>query len=439
MRRSAVAVASVVVAIAAAGCSSTGTTHGTTPRAARSSGTRSTTTVPGAPTSAPSTTAVTAAPPTTPAAPVPSEYQSQYQALGSVVASVRAAAGTGTRTGGGGTELATELQLANGNFGHHLFSSGYLTIVDDEIADLRAMGVQAVVVNVAFPLLLPTFTGSSQYLAFYEKVADAIHHAGMALAVEQNPVIPSLSSVPVAAFYKTLTVPSYAADQRQQAQIVIDDLAPQDLDLIDEVSTFTTDLGLSFDTASGVASVLTTELTGLTPSRTQIGAGTGTWESPSLAQAIASVPGIDYLSVHFYPTSTSYQAQLGTLGDDLSIAASHHLPVHMDETWLNKTTSSSPLAGAPAEQKLQTYGFWAPLDAEFLGAVVAYARDNGITLVSPFGSDNMFSSVTWSPTVDAEPLQLVSDTETRQVIADVPSGSLTSVGQAYEALCKQAR
>lgn len=377
----------------------------------------------------------TSASPIRMAVPVPSEYKQQYSLLSSDISALRRETGpTATNT----TILATELQLANGNFGAYLLSPGYEAIIDDELSDFKAMHIRAVVVNVAFPLLLPTYPNSTRYASFYEQVAQRVHADGMQLTIEENPIIPTLSAAPVSGIYGSLTVDSYAADQRAEAQIIIDDLHPQYLDLLDEVSTFSMDLGLHFDSDQEVKNLLTMELEGLSRGSTQIGAGIGTWEPTSLEQAIASITGIDYLSVHYYPTSATGPAQLASLKEVLSIAHASHLRVHMDETWISKSPAgASLLAGAAIDQKLQTFNFWEPLDAAYLQAIVGYCRTHGISLVSPFGSNDFFSYVIWTPTVDAEPSVAVSHAEIETVIADVPSLAPTQVGMTYAALASR--
>ncbi|HUY86906.1 MAG TPA: Ig domain-containing protein [Acidimicrobiales bacterium] len=255
----------------------------------------------------------------------------------------------------------------------------------------------------------------------------------MNLSVEENPIIPSLSGVSVSSFFASLTLQTYAADQQQEAQIIINDLQPQYLDLIDEVSTFSNSLGMTLTTTSTLTQLLDLEITGLTKSTTKIGAGIGTWESYALEQAIAGIAGIDYLSIHVYPIG---QSQIAVLNAITTIAANAHLPLNMDETWLNKDWLSGPPSSTSTadEQKIQTFSFWEPIDSQFLSAIVQYARSHGFELISGFGSDNFFSYVTWTSAIDAESDNQVSNLETQQVAAALPSGAITSVGNTYLSL-----
>ncbi|HUY86905.1 MAG TPA: hypothetical protein VMU77_07290 [Acidimicrobiales bacterium] len=101
--------------------------------------------------------------------PVPASYQSNYQTLSTDISYLATQDNAGSvDPNSGGTTVGGELKVADGNFGTVLLAPGYMSTVDDELSNLSEMGVKTVVVDVAFPLLLPSFQNSSQYLSFYE-------------------------------------------------------------------------------------------------------------------------------------------------------------------------------------------------------------------------------------------------------------------------------
>jgi hypothetical protein len=332
--------------------------------------------------------------------------------------------------------MAGALNLADGNRGSALLGPGTLTEIAQVLDDFEQMGVGAVMLEIGYPMLLPDFPDSGAYLAFYEKVASLAAARSMALSVELNPVFPDPRISSLHPDYRGLTTATYATEQRQEAQLVIDDLHPKYLTLLDEPSTFAYNLGLPIARAGAVVAVLNEELDGLRRGTTMIGAGIGTWESPGIEQAIATRTSVDYLSVHLYPTGPD---QIATLDRVTEIAAQSSKPLVMDETWLSKSNPSGrPGAGnAVVEQTEKNWSFWEPLDARFMTAVVGYARAHGLALVAPFSTDLFFGYVDWSRSLQASPSSALrtraSDVELSNIeLSNIEADRVDAVGTAYE-------
>jgi hypothetical protein len=364
---------------------------------------------------------------------VPSEYQSDYATVQSYAQSFEATA-TGSAAGGS-TTVGVELLAANGNAGAALLQAQTLSGVEAELDADQALGIQGVTVCLSFPLLLPSTPDSSAYLSFYEQVAQQVRARGMVLSVEENPVFSGtpLTTLPIS--YAGLTLSTYAAEQQEQAQLIIDDVKPEYLSLLTEPDTFSSVLHLDLDTPSTAAQVVDDELSGLNRGSTLVGAGTGTWSSPAIDQALLTTS-IDYLDVHVYPLAA---ADLTDLQSDVAAARAAHKPLVMDETWLYKdytngsfgTSGTSELAGDGAvnEQKEVGFSFWESLDEGYVTAMVNYVRSQGFAYVAFFdGARCFFGYLTWTPQLDASSYQSFSQQYNQLVSADFRNLEVSGTG-----------
>jgi hypothetical protein len=333
--------------------------------------------------------------------PVPTQYQAQYARIQAEVGAFASQVGTPPRHPA--TTVGTELLAANGNIGSRLLNSSAINGVATELDVFSALGVEGVTVDVSFPLLLPTTSRSSGYLSFYERVAELVRAHHMVLSVEENPIFSGTPLTSLSISYAGLTVDTYAAEQHAQAQLIIDNLHPKYLTLLDETDTFSATLGVDLNTPAASVQVVNDELRGLNRDDTLVGAGTGTWTTPAIDQALVTHTSIDYLSVHVYPLG---QVQVANLNTDVAAAKSAHKRLVMDETWLEKPTAQEAAGagpqGAPEELKIKSYSFWEPLDVNYLSAMVSYVRTREFDYVSFFdGARAFFGYLTWSPQLEA--------------------------------------
>jgi hypothetical protein len=302
-----------------------------------------------------------------------------------------------------------------------------------ELRALRGLGVTGVTVDVSYPLLLPGTPDSAAYLGFYEDVARAVRADHMVLSVEENPVFVGTPLTTLDVSYAGLTLQSYAAGQRQQAQLIIDDLHPEYLSLLTEPDTYTDALGIDVDTPSLAVQLVALELHGLERQQTEVGAGTGTWSTPAIDRALLAHTSIDYLDVHVYPLGPG---QIDNLDTDQRAAKSAHTPLVMDETWLNKPAAGqgSGPAGAPAELKVKSYSFWEPLDESFTQAMVSYARAEGYRYVSFFdGARAFFGYLDFSTALADASYQAFTLEYNQLVGANMRTGTVSGTGEALEA------
>jgi hypothetical protein len=331
--------------------------------------------------------------------PVPARYRSEYSRVEAEVD------GFATRAGAPpahpSTVVGTELLAANGNIGAGLLGPQAISGVISQLEAFKALGVEGVTVNVSFPLLLSSTPDSSRYLSFYEQVAAQVRSRHMVLSVEENPVFSGTPLTSLSISYSGLTLASYAVEQREEAQVIIDDLSPSYLLLLTEPDTFSDMLNIDLDTPAAAVELVDDELDGLNRGRTEVGAGTGMWTTPAVDQALLSQTAIDYLDVHVYPLGP---AQIDSLIADVGAADAAHKKLVMDETWLEKPTSTEGTGsqGAPDELKLNSYRFWEPLEERFVTAMVRYARSHAFAYVSFFdGARAFFGFLSWSAQLEA--------------------------------------
>lgn len=330
------------------------------------------------------------------------------------------------------TTVGTELLAANGNIGSRLLAPSAISGVISELDAFSALGVQGVTVDVSFPLLLPTTADSSGYVSFYEQVARQVRAHHMVLSVEENPIFSGTPLTSLSISYAGLTIDTYAAEQREQAQLIIDDLNPTYLSLLDETDTFSATLGIDLNTPATAVQVLNDELTGLNRGSTEVGAGTGTWTAPAIDQALLARTSIDYLSVHVYPLGPGQMANLRT---DIAFAVAASKGLVMDETWLEKPTAAEAAGagpqGAPEELKIKSYSFWEPLDEQYVTEMVSYVRAHGFKYVSFFdGARAFFGYLPWSSQLEAAAYQAFSQEYNQVVAANMKGLTVSGSGLA---------
>lgn len=195
------------------------------------------------------------------ASPVPAAYQAAYDGVRSELADFT---GQVSRSPAyARTTVGAELLTANGNIGTALLSPRALQGVTVELDAFQRLGVEGVTVDVSYPLLLPTTSEHSGYLSFYESVAREVRRHHMVLSVEENPVFVGTPLTSLDVSYAGLTLQSYAQGERQEAQLIVDDLRPAYLTVLSEPDTFTDALGVNVDTPASAVELVQSELRGL--------------------------------------------------------------------------------------------------------------------------------------------------------------------------------
>ena len=236
--------------------------------------------------------------------PVPAEYQYIYSTLQGQVASLASLAPANPPAA---TVTSSALEVADGNaLGPTVLQSNALADSTKMIQQMKAMGETGVTIQVSFPLLVTAFPGSATYTTFYQEVAQVVHSEGLSLSVEENPLFPNISGLPIASFYAGLNLSNYATDDRQQAQTIIDVMQPQYLSILGEPDTYTANFenpAIDLDDVTDGVDFVNMVLAGLDRGSTLVGGGTGTWTSPNYDQALIDRTSIAFVDMHTFPVA----------------------------------------------------------------------------------------------------------------------------------------
>jgi fibronectin type 3 domain-containing protein len=359
------------------------------------------------------------------------------------------------------TVYAANLSMANANTGPQIENAGYLPGVLNQLQEMKAMGVQAVMVQVGFPVLYRPFfpsgsSGQTQYnsvVSFYQQVAAAVRSLGLQLIVENDELLANdvqAGWTNTTAFYGALNWTQYQAARAQTAAVVASTLQPDYLVLAEEPDSEATQSGQTSlndpASAAGMVSQLIAAVRALNLPNIKLGAGFGSWVANLLGAGgyleeylALNIPpnNLDYLDFHVYPTVTV--GGISFLTDALTIATTANLagmPVAMSEAWLWKMESSEWLVLGPDDYRARNpFSFWAPLDAYFLQVLQNLASRTQMLYQAPEGPYYLFTYQTYGGTAGnggaATCMCTTSSCSDSQIAADEVSLSAQANLQTY--------
>jgi hypothetical protein len=380
----------------------------------------------------------TATPTTASAAAVPAAYQSLYAGLQQGLTSFNTYLGTVAPSGSGSAPIfGAHLLVANANRGPALLQPGQVAAAGLFLDRFNELGIQGVTLSISFPILLPSFPQSANYLAFYERVAQAVRQHGMKLAVEENVIFSNTPFSPFHYDFSGLTLASYEAGQQQMAQTIIDHLAPDYLAIMTEPDTYAHLTGLTaIDDPATATSIVNAVLNGLQRGHTLIGAGAGSWSDIAFAQSLAANTNIDYLDTHVYPFA---QSTIQRVFQIAALARQYHKQFVIDEAWLWKDlTATVSAANSTQIMGRDLYSFWQPLDSAFLQDWVKFARLEGMAYFSPFSTNYLFAYVSYTPALEENSYQANQQLFDQTLSANVQADIFTPTGRAYQQAIAQS-
>lgn len=327
--------------------------------------------------------------------------------------------------------FAAELITANGNRGTDLLAAQTLPGVRVNLDALQRLGVNAAAVTVVYPLLDPSYPRHADYLDFYKGVAAEVRSRRMKLIVKASVAFAGTTFSNVNVDYSSLTASKYAGIKRDMAATLLRELTPDYLNLVGEPDTEASLTKLTaLNDAAAYTSILNSILTGLDRGRTKIGAGTGSWTSPSFAESFARSTSIDYVDIHLYPVWPF------ATDNALAIADAAHRygkSVAMTEVWLYKASpdENGGIAATADIFKRDTFSFWEPLDAKFLRVIASFARREHLEFVSPFWSAYFFGNVTYGPSTAGLSYAQLSALANQAAAQGMVAGQATPLGADY--------
>ena len=331
------------------------------------------------------------APPSVPAgsycSTIYNELYGDMQAFNTVLATPP----TWTPVPGSPTLFAIDLNWANGNTGPALSNPDYLqTTVQPQLQELKALGVQAIVVPVLFPILYEPFYGSQTayqpYLTLYTGIVQAVRAAGLKLIVDNEILFSNDTAAGwtnMNTFYGGLTWTEYIAARAAMAATIEQYMQPDYLVLANEPDTEATQTGQQnlnnpVDAAQMVQAEITAVQTYLQTATVspipKLGAGFGSWMAltgnSSLTAYIDSYTALplDYIDFHLLPVNTVGNDNF--LNNTLTIAsaaAAAGKPVAISQAWLMDETAAEVTGlNIDVVRARAPFSFWAPLNDYFL-------------------------------------------------------------------------
>src|SRR3990170_3781971 len=352
---------------------------------------------------------------------VPQEFAELYAELSSLLDAGSAA--VDARWDGTTNEAAyaTELLAANGNRGEDLLGTTALDGSRLMLDRFQDMGIDAVKVTITYPLLSAEYPRSGEYLDFYRQAVADAHQRGLTVLVGIGLTFtePEFSTETVD--YSGYTLDEFKADRRAYAELIIDQVGPDYLTVLNEPGTMIHIApGLSeLNQPAKYREVLETITQGLDRKGVLIGAGAGSWEHPEFfRQAAAS--DLDYIDLHVYPLQRGFFEQIFDVLDSVRAAGKRTV---IGEAWLYKIADSElDQAGAVAVEMFgrDTFSFWSPLDSSYIEIMSRLARYNDVELISFFwGAKHFFAYLDYDHYRNASPATLLaqSSVEAAQSIA----------------------
>jgi len=375
------------------------------------------------------------------APPAPVQYVDLYAGLD---AKLKAIDGVVTARSTGGKHDVTfsaELLPANANIGEPLFREQTWPAVLLNLDRLQQLGVRGVKVAVKYPVLMPSFPRSADYLEFYRRVGQEVRRRNLKLLVQMTDGFreSAFSALPVEPYYAGLTWERYRREKRQMAETIIREIRPDYLTVQNEPGTQAHNTGLPM-TVQNVTDLLEYVTRGLDKRGVLVGAGAGTWEDLAYAQSLARIGGLDYLDMHIYPITRDYVNDRAFRFAEVAQRAGKRVVI--GEAWLYKASDQDLRAGnvaaAPGLFARDVFSFWEPLDAQFVTTVVKLSHAVKIDFTSFFWSRYFFGYADYSERTGrlspGELSRLANAAAGRNMTADPPR--MTQTGATLQRLIK---
>jgi chitodextrinase len=380
----------------------------------------------------------------------PAAFQDLYNTLNADLSAFNATLNSAWNGSRYPVVFAGNLSNANGNSGTQLLNGGNYSGAQLELQQLKALGVQAVVVQAGFPILYQpfyTYLGQpqlyGQFVSYYQQVAQNVRAAGLRLIVENDVLLSTDVASPgftMAPYYATLNWTQFQAARAQCALTTAETLQPDYLVVLEEPDSQAAQTGQSnVNTASGAASLVSQMLATLQPVRgaMKVGAGMSTAQAgfQNFVQSFLALP-LDFLDMHIYPiNSLGPPSNNNFLANALTMAAMAQAagkPVSISEAWMWKMRNSEwNVLSAMEIRARNPFSFWAPLDAYFLQIMDNLANYTQMLFMAPEGPEYFWAYQPYdSSTENLTPAQILNQESTLANQAN-QAAAFTSTGMSY--------
>ncbi len=371
--------------------------------------------------------------------PVPSEYHDLYALLETKLQSAERYLSTHWDGERYSTIFSTELLAANSNQGERVLSEQSWQNILFNLDRIQFLGVRAVKVAVKYPILMPSFPRSAEYLALYKRLGDELRRRNLKFLVQMTPGFkPSaLSALPVEPYYAALTLDRYKREKRQMAEIIIKEIHPDYLTVENEPKTAQENTGLPF-TVQNFTEIVQYILDGLDRDGVLVGAGAGTWDNRAYIESLARNTSVDYIDMHIYPINFDFL--LDRALQIAEIARQYHKKLFLGEAWLYKARDAElfgpSVAAAPGLYARDVFSFWELLDTKFVETIWKFSHFLKLDFVSFFWMRYFFGYVEYSErTRDLSPSELfrLANLEAAKNMSQNPP-KLTQTGLVFQRL-----
>jgi hypothetical protein len=330
-----------------------------------------------------------------------------------------------------------EVLAANGHRGEVLLTEqafqGSLVYVEA----LRALGAGGVTIQAAYPLLAEDHPRSTEYWAFYTRLARAIRQRGLRLLVKSGPLFTEAEFTRLAPDYAGLSPERYFAARTRIAHRLAAELEPDWLTIGNEPSSESRILKTPI-TAERYARFVNDTLEGMKRGRTRVGAGSGSWDSIDYIRRFAHDTALDFIDLHVYPLASPRDNFLRRAVEMAEVAREGRKPLIVGEAWLYKAAPGElrDNPGAPGVFARDLYSFWAPLDSRFLELLRRFGQTEQAEYVSPFWTKYLFSYVDFEQApAAASPQQLLALGD-QAAVKQIVAGKISPSGETYRRLAQ---
>ncbi len=364
-------------------------------------------------------------------APIPPEYQSLYTYLDSKLDEFDKQLNAQPKTESRDITFAAELIIANGNRGEELLQPQTFQAVQLYLDRLQSLSVRGVKVAIKYPLLTPDFPRSSEYLAFYKKVAQELKRRNMKMLAGTGAAFtqPEFSSVKVN--YRGMTLEKLKQGEREQVVTIIRELQPDYVTVANEPSTQTELTGVRFGVRD-YTDFVNFVLNGLDRRGVLVGAGSGNWDDVAYIESLAKNTSVDYIDIHLYPINREFTRRAIQQAD---VARTNGKRLIIGENWLYKS-GENERGGASAVNIMarDVYNFWQRLDEKFLTLVVQFARIKQIEFVSPFWSKYFFAYADYAKVKRGASNGEILRAADAEMVKNVLAGTFSGIRVTYKKL-----
>jgi hypothetical protein len=367
----------------------------------------------------------------------PPELQAIYDSLAAALDQFDASLNPGSASGN--TRFGAELLTANSNRGEQLLERTTLPATELYLDRLQGLGFDGVSVQIAYPLLLPDYPRSQEYLAFYQAVAEAVHERGMKLMVETGPVFAGTIFSDVEVNYAGVTAQDYFAQKRDMLVLIASEVRPDYLALSNEPGTEAMLTGLQFTVDEYVQNIEATLAAIDRPEGMLVGAGAGSWEDGAYFDRFVNMLGLDFINIHIYPLVGPRVNYLERVLEQSERARANGKRVIVGEAWLYKTQPSE-FANLQFQEiyPRDMYCFWSPLDIRFIETLLHLANDQDFEYVSFYWSQYFFAYADYTPDFATLPARQRYTQLNRAVYDNLRSGTFSATGLAVQRLLNGA-